>query len=761
MGAMKGAIAVLAALCALAPARADDLMPKMVKALRKELDHISQEMPSGVVCGAQAGKYSSCLVEGPATSGAFRTGRTEVSGLHQLEDQWKLPKDVRAKVHELVIAKSVTFEAFHVSVKAPSGSGSLTEYIGAARRQGDTADVVAANVAASATLHPQYDAVSVKKCHHCWLLFHCCHHVTEHRKRGFTGAEIKKIEDAMRSAAWTRLTHLVNEHASLSSDEVSRRTLADPEPAHLPSPPGLTTETPGALIKDAVKKVVDEFPQLKKLINQPVKDEKVEEIVGRGFDVFKQSVDIQKLDGVAYKNLKELFSMLKSQLNLPSSYESEINDALSTIKYEESTTWIVFKLAFSENKGGSCRDVVILAHNNPDKKTTDWIVGNVAATFDLAPDLVVIRSSKSYLGGLFKYSTDHIKKIPRSLDQQSLNTLFTFFDVVAFKRFAEVVGADVSDSTEATEALSAARQLLAPPTADVQLGGSFSGIMGAITGITKAWQGIVDAFSTKISEKIMKQIQGKGFSSVEESAQLQKIVGMEESFLDTFIAHALGMYNVPSEYHKQATYALQMVKYADEQDWMKWDMMFNTGKGGDVKYVCITGNREVGSDGKSKYNFLVANVGATFELAPNLIIIEKSASYAGGIFQKTKDIIKKVPRSVTQADVEGVLDFFLVCAVKRFADELGIKVTNPKMPSGGGGSGSGSSEELSVHTQGSTPQSETSFLGLGPVGVACAVGGAVAVALGAAFAVARVVRRKADSPRAAALLKSAESVAQP
>ncbi len=78
-------------------------------------------------------------------------------------------------------------------------------------------------------------------------------------------------------------------------------------------------------------------------------------------------------------------------------------------------------------------------------------------------------------------------------------------------------------------------------------------------------------------------------------------------------------------------------------------------------------------------DLLIANFVASFKLAPNIAVIQKSASYAGGIFSKSEVVFKEMPREVTEEDLEAVFDFFYVVAFKNLGELVGLKIDLPQL----------------------------------------------------------------------------------
>jgi hypothetical protein len=125
---------------------------------------------------------------------------------------------------------------------------------------------------------------------------------------------------------------------------------------------------------------------------------------------------------------------------MPAGRQQDLNNILMDTMYIDSTTWVAYQLQFAINSGGTCKSVTILAHHDSTAGKTDYFVADVQASFTLAPDLFVISESHSSFGGLFSSSSEKIVYRPRGITLDDTQALYDFFEIVAFKRFAEMIG---------------------------------------------------------------------------------------------------------------------------------------------------------------------------------------------------------------------------------------------------------------------------------------------------------------------------------
>ncbi len=61
----------------------------------------------------------------------------------------------------------------------------------------------------------------------------------------------------------------------------------------------------------------------------------------------------------------------------------------------------MFRTLYSEDSTGNCKYICVLSQKT-DAGKYSFFVANMAASFKLSPDLLVVRKTKSYFGGLFK-----------------------------------------------------------------------------------------------------------------------------------------------------------------------------------------------------------------------------------------------------------------------------------------------------------------------------------------------------------------------
>lgn len=204
--------------------------------------------------------------------------------------------------------------------------------------------------------------------------------------------------------------------------------------------------------------------------------------------------------------------------------------------------------------------------------------------------------------------------------------------------------------------------------------GVLGSVLGPIKTFSDTWSAVASAFGTRISKTVVSTIKGTGWTKLRQSVVVQKIVNMQASFLDQFLRSVPTAYNIPSKYRADTEFALTSVKFSGGQQWNKWDLAFDINKGGSARYICVLGHRDPNT---GNTDWVIANMKASFKLAPDVFVWRRSASYAGGIFSSTTDSLEKRPRSLTAEDIRGMLHLLAGAALGPLGAELGANLNVP------------------------------------------------------------------------------------
>ena len=206
------------------------------------------------------------------------------------------------------------------------------------------------------------------------------------------------------------------------------------------------------------------------------------------------------------------------------------------------------------------------------------------------------------------------------------------------------------------------------------LGGAFDFLSSAFQKLTNIWPTIIGTLSTKRTTTVTQILEPKGFTFFDQTAHIQIVKGLRQEGMDPFCNVIAKRMGVPDNRRKDLIDVLEGTQYIESSVWSMFDIVFSVGETGVVKYGSIFSNKD--TDGK--FNFIIVEMDASFNLAPNIMFINTSLSVVGGVFSSSKESVKYLPANISTDDVHGIFSFFQVIAYKQAAAQFGIKLDTPK-----------------------------------------------------------------------------------
>ena len=211
-------------------------------------------------------------------------------------------------------------------------------------------------------------------------------------------------------------------------------SLPTPSPSDTPAKPSTWDNIIGAF-----GKLTNKWSQIVDAFKTTRSSELKERIMGKGFDYFAQSAQIQISKNVKDQYIDQYLNHLENRIKVPADRQQDLKMSLEEIKWADSTVWSAFDTLFSIDTQGNVKFASILASKN-DAGNYDFVYTDIKADFKLAPDVLVVKKSLSVLGGIWSDSHDEYQKVPRTLNPEDVQTVIQFFQIVAFKGFAEQFG---------------------------------------------------------------------------------------------------------------------------------------------------------------------------------------------------------------------------------------------------------------------------------------------------------------------------------
>ena len=199
----------------------------------------------------------------------------------------------------------------------------------------------------------------------------------------------------------------------------------------------------------------------------------------------------------------------------------------------------------------------------------------------------------------------------------------------------------------------------------------FNAVLGKVNMIVGMWRDIATTFSTKITNVMEKYLRGVGFKKLTGSCEYQFKIGLDLDKYKEFSKIFLKKHHVPLKFVDEVAAAVADAAYTREQMVADIDILFNKDdpKNDQVNFMHFMSWRDKKS---KKVDFIFTHSDLNFKLAPDVIVMRKTKSIAGGAYVTSEPYNILEPRSLTHDDLEMIMKFFTYSVIRMFAMTLGI-----------------------------------------------------------------------------------------
>ena len=192
----------------------------------------------------------------------------------------------------------------------------------------------------------------------------------------------------------------------------------------------------------------------------------------------------------------------------------------------------------------------------------------------------------------------------------------------------------------------------------------------AISAAAKSWQDVVSAFKSSKSTTITRIIRF-GFTYFNQKSTVMKAIDIPSARATEFINALVIDYNLPTK----GSFALGLT-YSDDFAWDRIDYLYSPSMNGSYRSFTLFKN---GDSLTNTASFFIVDVDANWQLAPDLLIIQTSQSYFGGIWETNEQSIQEVPHILTFDEATKLQQFFMLVAMGNIANTLSVNVTIPQL----------------------------------------------------------------------------------
>lgn len=194
------------------------------------------------------------------------------------------------------------------------------------------------------------------------------------------------------------------------------------------------------LATQGIKTVTDGFKGIVDAFKTTKTSEVKEVLASKGFKSFAASAQLNKVVGLKVSYFENFKKHLYERIQVPEERKKDLDYVMQDFEYMDEQTWTTYKMVFNTKDGGDCKFVAILANRNSAAQKINMLITDVKAGFQLAPNTMVIREARSYVGGIYSSDITKYQDVDRSVTEDELAAIFNFFTVVAFKNFGDAVG---------------------------------------------------------------------------------------------------------------------------------------------------------------------------------------------------------------------------------------------------------------------------------------------------------------------------------
>ena len=198
----------------------------------------------------------------------------------------------------------------------------------------------------------------------------------------------------------------------------------------------------------------------------------------------------------------------------------------------------MFRTMYNVNQVSNANYICLMTFQDENGKLSIYSV-QMKNSFEVAPDILIVRDSKSSWGGIFKQSNERIERIPHAMTPVDLQQLLDYFDLVAFDRFMKLF-----NKKPALElVLEDLSEYRADPAALEQ---SLDGFTSLLSIVDSTWNTIKSIFSSSSKTAIVERITKLGFTEFQSSTLIQMYKGVPADKFNTLKNVIMKSTEVPS-----------------------------------------------------------------------------------------------------------------------------------------------------------------------------------------------------------------------
>ncbi|CAF2033087.1 unnamed protein product [Rotaria magnacalcarata] len=160
----------------------------------------------------------------------------------------------------------------------------------------------------------------------------------------------------------------------------------------------------------------------------------IERILRFGFSYFNQRSRILRAMNVPSSRTEAFMHAVAQDYALP-----KTDSFLMGVTYSDDFSWEQVQYLYSPAKNGVYRCLTLFKTGDSTTDTASFFIVDINSDYHIAPDLLLVTTSKSRLGGLFSSSKQSIQEVPHVLTLDEAVKLQQFFMLVAIGNMAQTL----------------------------------------------------------------------------------------------------------------------------------------------------------------------------------------------------------------------------------------------------------------------------------------------------------------------------------
>jgi len=397
--------------------------------------------------------------------------------------------------------------------------------------------------------------------------------------------------------------------------------------------------------------MIEKFPELNSFLNHTINNinnTRVKTAFKMGYEYFAKKGSIQKYDNLKNNSIYKFGQAMLGMFTLDKEALNQMNQIFQRIVIGPTDKWISSHILMSSNTTNMTSSYMILSRKS--NFTFDFVLSKINIAFSIANNLTIVTQ---------KYSIDEesilLKQVSSDAERNAVEIMKTFCEMASFRNVKNTIDG---------EKINPNKTYAVPVMA----------IMAGISAGLDIYKKAAEAFKTTIKSETIKEITDRGFEAFMSDTEVHVMDRLLPEGMPFFQENFMDIYDIPEEHQKKLKNIVKLMPLVGAYTWDKADMLYNVDEGGNCGWITLMYSKNADDN---SYNVLVTHNKSAFKLAPDILVIETSRSFLGGIYEDVSQTERKVPRNLVEGDIEKLQFFFKVMVFKKLAMLNGMTNTIP------------------------------------------------------------------------------------